>query len=339
MCYYFVMSKDLDVSFIIVTNGNRDGLLHTIIEGIKYQNIPNYEIIIVGYSRIDRRLYPEVNYIEAKDLADAGLLGAMRTVACVQAKYENLVISDDDMVLSSNWYEELKKSEDFQILTTQVRNPDGTRFWDHTCFRSPNYGHVVLEADQQDDDYLYMSGGQSWLMKKEVSEKVKWNEDFSTGYRANMRNLKDYHEGKGNEDTDFSRKCLDAGFKIKHNHNIISYHNDPTYTCVGRIVKRRMAGRHYNWIKGMDQHFPAETYASLAASLFNSMHHAESADVIRYALTFFHQNYVLNESLKALLSKNGEILSDDQWSPNGFTMMQEDLNKYRLNSKQYYNDH
>ena len=40
------MEKDLDISFIIVTNGNRDELLHTVIQGIKSQDIPNYEIII-----------------------------------------------------------------------------------------------------------------------------------------------------------------------------------------------------------------------------------------------------------------------------------------------------
>ena len=117
-----MMSVDFNVSFVIVTNGQRDGLLHTIIESIKYQNIPNYEIVIVGFSQINKTLYPEVNYIECKDLAEAGLLGAMRNLACSNAKYENIVISDDDMILSSNWYEELKKSEEFKILTTQVRN-------------------------------------------------------------------------------------------------------------------------------------------------------------------------------------------------------------------------
>jgi len=68
------MLKDLDVSFIIVTNGQRDGLLCTIIEGIKYQNIPEYEIIVVGKSKIKEN-YPEVNYIEAKNLAESGVLG------------------------------------------------------------------------------------------------------------------------------------------------------------------------------------------------------------------------------------------------------------------------
>ena len=107
-----MMSQDLNVSFVIVTNGNRDGLLHTVIEGIKYQNIPTYEIVVVGKSKI-KEDYPEVNYIEEEDLADAGLLGAMITVACSHCKHDNIVISDDDMILSLNWYEELKKSESF----------------------------------------------------------------------------------------------------------------------------------------------------------------------------------------------------------------------------------
>ncbi len=337
MCYYFIMSQNLDVSFVIVTNGNRDGLLNTIIEGIKYQNIPNYEVIVVGNSKIKEN-YPEVNYIEETELANAGLLGAMRTIACSNCKYENIVVSDDDMLLSSNWYNQLKESQDFKILTSKVRNPDGTRFWDHTCFRSPKYGHIVLEADQYDEDYMYMSGGQSWIMKQEVFEKCKWNEEFSTGLRANMRNLNDYHEGKGNEDTDFSEKCLNAGFKIKHNPNLLSYHCDPTYTCVGRIVKRRM-DRQCTWVKGIDRHFPPEIYGALGASLYNIGLQGESADVIRYGLKIHYQNHILNESLKALLSKNGNILSDDEWNEDGYEPYQKDISTYRENSKQYYNDH
>jgi len=333
------MSQNLDVSFVIVTNGNRDGLLHTIIEGIRYQKIPNYEIIIVGYSRIDRRLYPEVNYIEAKDLADAGLLGAMRTVACGEASYDNIVVSDDDMMLSSNWYEELQKTEDFDILTTQVRNPDGTRFWDHTCFRSPIYGHIVLEPEECDEKHMYMSGGQSWVMKKKVFEKCKWNEDFSTGYRANMRNLEDYKQGKGNEDTDFSEKCINAGFLIKHNHNMISYHCDPSYTCVGRIVKRRFADRTHHWVSGLDKYFPPEIYAGLAASLYGIGLHGESADVVRYALNIHKQNQVLINSMKVIASQNGETLKDDEWNTTDYEPYRKDITIYRMNSQQFFNDH
>ncbi len=263
----------------------------------------------------------------------------MRTVACSEASYDNIVVSDDDMILSSNWYEELQKTQDFDILTTQVRNPDGTRFWDHTCFRSPKYGHVVLEKEECDQEYMYMSGGQSWIMKQKVFEKCKWNEDFSTGNRANMRNIKDYHEGKGNEDTDFSQKCTKNGFIIKHNHELLSYHNDPTYTCVGRIVKRRLAERRYDWILNLDQYLPAPTYVAFAASLYNAGHHAESADVIRYCLTFLKNNHLILESYKSILSTNGEPLSDDGWNPNGYKPFQEDISKYRVNSVQFFNDH
>ena len=332
------MEKDLDISFIIVTNGNRDELLHTVIQGIKSQDIPNYEIIIVGYSKINQANYSNVNYIEERELAEKGLLGAMRTVACERANYDNLVISDDDMIVSSNWYKTLKQSGDFDILTSQVRNPDGTRFWDHTCFRSPKYGHVVLEKDEYDEKYMYMSGGQSWIMKKYVFEKCKWNESFSTGNRANMRNLNDYHEGKGNEDTDFSQKCIKEGFIVSHNHDLLSYHNDPTYSCVGKIVKRRLADRSYDWINGFDKYLPPSTYVAFAASLYNSGYHAESADVIRYCSTFLKNNHLITESYNSILGKNGKELSDDKWTSKGFEPLLVDLQKYNSMKAHSFDD-
>ena len=154
-----------------------------------------------------------------------------------------------------------------------------------------------------------------------------------------MKNLKDYHEGKGNEDTDFSEKCIKAGFKIKHSHNIVSYHCDPTYTCVGRIVKRRSADRTHQWVKNLDKYFPPQIYAGLAASLYSVGLHAESADVVRYALNVHKQNHVLIESMNVLLSQNGNTFSDDQWSENGYDPCNKDIKSYSLSSKQFYDDH
>ena len=186
-----------------------------------------------------------------------------------------------------------------------------------------------------------MSGGQSWIMKKEVFDNCKWNEDFSTGLeRANMKSLKDYKEGKHNEDTDFSLKCREFGYKIKHNHKMVSYHNDSSYTCLGRIVVRRKNEREHTWVKTLDKYLPAEVYAQFAAALFNSGLTAESADVLRYALKLNYQNYILTQSLEAMLNGGfGQILSDDSWNEQGYTKMQEDLQTYRSRSSQFYHDH
>ena len=114
-------------------------------------------------------------YEEAKEAAACGNLEEMRNRACKLAQYENLLLLDDDMILSTNFCEKLEEyGNDFDILTSQVRLPDGTRFWDHCCYQDPKRGHTVLEYNE-DAENLYMSGGMAWLMKKYVFEKDQWD--------------------------------------------------------------------------------------------------------------------------------------------------------------------
>ena len=42
---------------------------------------------------------------------------------------------------------------------------------------------------------------------------------------------------------------------------------------------------------------------------------------------------------KAVLSKNGQILSDDEWNEKGYDPYKKDTTTYRMNSKQFYEDH
>ena len=64
----------MDFTFGIITYKDQEDNINRIIDSIEEQGIDNYEIIIVGYSRINKTLYPEVNYIEAKDLAVEGVI-------------------------------------------------------------------------------------------------------------------------------------------------------------------------------------------------------------------------------------------------------------------------
>jgi len=61
--------------------------------------------------------------------------------------------------------------------------------------------------------------------------------------------------------------------------------------------------------------------------------------VVRYALKIHNQNHTLIQSMNVLLSQNGNILSDDQWSENDYAPYHKDINTYRANSEQFYNDH
>lgn len=264
----------MDLSFVIITNGVKSEELLLQVKSIVSQNIPTYEIIIVGKTNHKFNL-PQIKFIEDTYNADRGSLGGLRNKACSLAKYDNLVISDDDMLFPKNWYSNLLKSPNFEILTTCIRNPDGTRFWDNACYMSPKYGHINLNYNQE-DDYKYMSGGQSWLIKKSIWEKVKWDEELLI-YK--MNNLQDYSKGLHNEDTDFAVRCRSNGYKIKHDHNVIVYHNDKTYTGIGRMVRRRTIQKDYLWWKNFD--FPDQIGISFANILLQYGLQAEAADLLR----------------------------------------------------------
>jgi hypothetical protein len=273
----------MEISFIIITNGKKKTELLSQVYSITKQDIPKYEIIICGDINSFSHLpisNSNIRLIENKVDAERGSLGGLRNTACKAAKFENLVISDDDMLFPSNWYTKLiEHGNNFEILTTCIRNPDGTRFWDNACYQSPKYGHINLNYDEQ-DDYLYMSGGQSWLIKKSIWENIKWDEELLI-YK--MNNLIDYSKGGHNEDTDFSLRCRSNNIKIKHCNHIVVYHNDTTYTGIGRMVRRRSIYKNQEWCQGFL--FPEKIGIEFAIQLFNYGFHAESADLLRFYIT------------------------------------------------------
>lgn len=261
------------ISFIIISNGNKKQKVDRQIMSIHDLRIPEYEIIVAGIHH--EVLHPNVHYVEDKRNAERGSLGGLRNSACNIAKYENIVVSDDDMLFPSDWYNNILQSPEFDILTTRILNPDGTRFWDHACYMSPTRGHIVLNPDE-DDDHLYMSGGQSWIMKKYVWDKIKWNSELLF---YNMKNLNDYAKGVQNEDTDFAYRCRESGFKIIHDHNVVVCHDDPSYTSIGRIVRRRRVYNTYEWVKNFN--FPDKIAIDFAINLIQNGLEAEGADILR----------------------------------------------------------
>ena len=332
----------MDISFVVITNGAKPKELKLVLESIRHQKIKNYEIFVTGdVSKIEPDLSNKIlnkephffggpedwTFSEAKKAADTGNLAEMRNVGCKLAKYENIFLLDDDMILSSDFYENLLEyGNDFDILTSQVRLPDGTRFWDHCCYQDPKRGHILLEEDENAEN-LYMSGGMAWMMKKDVFKKEQWDSKKYDYY--NMSNLNEYKEGKHNEDTDFARRCRESGFKIKHSHKTISYHADGSYTGVGRMVRRRRNNRTHEWVKNFDIYFPTETIAKYAALLFNDNYQAESADIIRKGLKYNRYDYSLTQAWARVEEVCGKSLSDAEWSDDGYYKYLKDIELYK----------
>jgi hypothetical protein len=289
----------MKISFIIITDGKKIDKTIQQIKSIEKLSIDDYEIVLCG--NCDSFVGENVKRIDAKHFAEAGSLGGMRNLAVHNSIYNNVVISDDDMLFPEDWYQNFSSYEKpFDILTTRILAPDGTRFWDHCCYMSPTHGHVVLNPDEE-DDYLYMSGGQSWIMKKYVWDKVKWDESVLI-YACN--GLKDYKDGKHNEDTLFSLQCREAGFKISHDPNTTVIHNDKSYTAIGRIVRRRVAGNGPEWCDKISVN--KETAVKISEVLFSSGYQAEALDILR--------KYNLEEIIDFIESRFGGKLDGSRFS-------------------------
>ena len=147
----------MNISFVIITGGTKSDHLVRLVKSIFLQKIPNYEILIVGNTKslVDKQetrkvIFDLATKIPAPEAASKGELGVMRNLGCEKAQFENIVILDDDLLLTKDWYKNLLKfNKDYDILTCQIRVPDGGRFWDHACYQSPKNGHITYAINEE----------------------------------------------------------------------------------------------------------------------------------------------------------------------------------------------
>jgi FkbM family methyltransferase len=288
---------DLPVSFCIITAGQRPQILTRVIASIHAQSIPDYEIVVAGKHHVANG----IRYLPMAEAAQAGRLGALRNAAVAAAQHENIVILDDDIVLAPDWYERLcRAGGDFDILTSQVRLPDGTRYWDHATCGGPR-GHQLL-APHETDAHTYMTGGGGWVMKRRVANGVRWREDLG------------FYES---EDVDFAHRCHAAGFRVEHRPACVVYHADATYTSIGRSVFRRAEGRSHEWVRAALGEAGVDEILAAARAHAREGRTAEAADCLRYGLECFPHDDVLRSGWEAFQTEAGGVLPDTRWSSAG----------------------
>ena len=240
---------------------------------------------------------------DAEDAAAGGRLGEMRNMAVARARFENIVILDDDIILSPNWYAAFSAcSKNFDILTSQIRLPDGGRYFDHVTAGGPK-GQTFLDVDEN-DDHVYMTGGGGWVMKRHVAGSVLWDQDRVF-----------YQE----EDIDFARRCQAQGYKISHNHEMVVYHADPTYTNIGKSLKRRKYGRSHEWVLHELDNLTTLQILKQLIHLRKIGQSAESADCVRMAILLGKNRWLFKMIWQGYLLRMGGDLPDTSWTPTGFS--------------------
>ncbi len=211
-------------SFLIITNGKRPRKLVHEIESIRALKIPQHEILVGGEPPTE---LPEgIETVLAIDAARNGRLGEMRNALTAAARYDHLVVVDDDFLFHSDFYTGLQRyGDNWEALSVRILNPDGSRFWDWATHGGPR-GHVLLDYTD-DDDRVYITGGLI-LLKAEVADRVKWDDE------------RGFYQG---EDLDFSSRLRKAGIRPSFNCHSTTTHDDGRYTMAFYPAGRQMRQR------------------------------------------------------------------------------------------------
>lgn len=205
-------------SFCIITGGQRRAKLERQIASIRALKLPNFEILVGG----DVSNVPDgVDKVDMADAARAGRLGKMRNALARIARFDRLVIGDDDIVFDSEFGSGLKRfGEGCDAMAVRVVNPDGSRFWDWAATGGTK-GSVLLDYWDADPN-VYITGG-ICVLKADVLDRVAWDD------------LRGFYEC---EDVDFSTRLKAAGITICFNTFCKVLHDDDRYSRVGRSVFR-----------------------------------------------------------------------------------------------------
>lgn len=180
----------MQITFGIITNG-KDEYIEKIVQSILALNIKDFEIIIVGNTKIIQN----VKVIEFDENIKHAWITKKKNLITQHAKYDTIVYSHDYILFDQNFYKELQ-SFDFDVLIPQILNLDGNRFRDWTLFPifvEGGYGVKKIDYDvnlgcylpydfESDivNNYIYFSGS-FFIAKKHVMEEFPLDESLSWG--------------------------------------------------------------------------------------------------------------------------------------------------------------
>src|SRR6185369_1804005 len=115
----------MDFTFGIITDGNAPERLAQIFKSIEAQQIPNYEIVVVGGRNIVRE---NVTHIPFEETTPKAWITRKKNLITQHAAFENVVYMHDYFELGDEWYQHVTtEAPEFEVGVTQVliQTPDG----------------------------------------------------------------------------------------------------------------------------------------------------------------------------------------------------------------------
>ena len=199
----------MEFTFGIITSGTNDHYLNQIVQSIYSQNIPKYEIIIVGKTSISGN---HIRIIDFDESIKSGWITKKKNIIIQEAKYENVVLMHDYIKLNDDWYSGfIKYGNDFEICITKIYTINNRRFRDYTFWPAelpaPFCDSALLPYDYKPNIHinklLYISGSY-FIIKKHIAIRYPLNENLCWGM---------------GEDVELCQRLTDNGILIQCNSN------------------------------------------------------------------------------------------------------------------------
>lgn len=201
----------MNFTFGIITNDCNINNINKIIDSIEYENIPNYEVIIVGKCNVIRKNTTVLSFDET---IKKSWITKKKNIITNNAKYDNIVYMHDYYILNKGWYKGfLDFRDDWDLCMNRILNKDGKRFrdwcvWDDSelNYIGDNHRISLPSYDYNKTKYMYISGGY-WVAKKSTMIKYPLNEDLSWGQ---------------GEDVEWSKRVLSDSTYVMNIHSSVS---------------------------------------------------------------------------------------------------------------------
>jgi len=203
----------MGVSFIIISGGLRPKSIRRLLDSIASQNIPEYQIVVVG--KHDDTLPAGALYIKAPDLAESGAICKMRNIGVEASAGDPVILLDDDVEFPDGWYEKIKKrlGDKFDLASCAVLTPAGERWYDWAWASREDLNCPTRKADYTETGGNIYIGGCFMMIRRHVFDKIRFDESLNNHQR---------------DDVDFCHRAWDAGFSLSiFPEASVTHHLDP----------------------------------------------------------------------------------------------------------------
>lgn len=162
----------MSITFGIITGGGQDYFINQIIDSIEEENIPEYEVIVIGAFVFQRDKTTVFQFPE--DLVPMWITKKKNIIGQL-AKYENIVLLHDYVKLEKGWYEGFQRFNEEQpewdVGMCKMKEKNGNRSMDWMGLpNDPIYGNVLFPYDYCNPKGMYVPGN-FFMVKKEFFQK------------------------------------------------------------------------------------------------------------------------------------------------------------------------